>query len=121
MNAMLAAKIFCCQVNHQPSMTTAKFTCEVAKELVFTEDVSVAEVLGANYVPCIKQGPPTLPDGTRFKYCNDQRPFPCHKLCQLETHHGQWDDEKFARSASAYPKSRCKECKQDVRTFCYCS
>ncbi len=71
MNSMLSANIFSHQVNCQPSMTKAEFTCEVAKELIFTEDVSVAEDLGANYDPGIKHGLLTLPDGARSKYCNN--------------------------------------------------
>ncbi len=41
------------------------------QKIWFTDSVSVAKVVGANYFPCMKQWHLTLPEGTRFKFLND--------------------------------------------------
>mmetsp|Transcript_21172 Transcript_21172/g.44313 ORF Transcript_21172/g.44313 Transcript_21172/m.44313 type:complete len:323 (-) Transcript_21172:81-1049(-) len=117
-NSMLAFNTFHQTPCHAPSFTKAAFTRKIANDLVCPkEETPVSMIEG--YEPPITRGLPTLPKGEKFKFSMDPNPNLRHRLCSIVAFHGKWNGSEFSNTLSRYPKSHCKACKKETRTFCY--
>ncbi len=121
-NSMLAFNFFNRKPQNKTAFTKAAFTRIIAKDLIHTqEDSPIQAKDDEGYTPPITRGPKVLPAGAKFKLSVDPNPHKQHHLCVLRKCHGQWNGNEFPTTSSDYPKSHCKVCSREMRTFCYCN